>query len=137
MKYVVTVSGVCLADANEVLRFCAERGFGLPEIMEDCRMDQASASKFQEAGVRRRTRREIIMTVVSGGGESFSGGAVEVAKFIARATGRGVSATHMMSLFRRGEKCRGFSAIITKDSNRSRKDNSEPVLPMVQEGVAQ
>ena len=120
MKYVVTVTGVSLAGANEVLRFCTQRGFGLPEIAEDCRAQVALGQPVS----RRRTRREIIMTVVSERGESFTGGAVETAKHIASRTGRGVSAANMMSLFRRGEKCRGFSAIITKDSNRHRKDNA-------------
>ena len=126
MKYVVKMSGISLADANEVLRFCSMRGFGLPEITEE----RQAQSCPEPVAHRHRTRREIIMTAVSESGESFTGGDVEVAKHIAQHTGRGVSAAHMMSLFRRGEKFRGFSAIITKDSNRTRKDKSA-VLPQL------
>ena len=124
MKYVVTVSGVCLADANEILRFCSGRGFGLPEISEDRKQEQCETVLEQPFQPHpHRTRREIIMTVVSDRGESFTGGATGVAKHIAHSTGRGVSAAHMMSRFRRGEKFRGYAAIITKYSTRRRKDN--------------
>ena len=123
MKYVVTVSGVGLAAENEILRFCSGRGFGMPEIAEDCSADRPMMmSNPPSEGAHARTRREIVMTVVSGCGDSFIGGASGAAKWIARITGRGVSAAHMMSMFRRGEKFRGCSAIITKDSKRNRKD---------------
>ena len=137
MKYLVTVSGISLADANEVIRFCSGRGFGIPEIMEDSRIEPQVHGKgalplFPSAPVRhRRPRREIVMTVVSGRGESFSGCARDVAAHIAESTGRGVSAARMMTHFRRGEQFRGFSAIITKDSHRPRKDNARPVAEEV------
>ena len=117
MNYMVNVSGLRLTEANALVRYCSGMGFGVPEIVEGGAESVNSVSKEKP----RRTRREIIMTVVSPTGEPFTGCAKDVANHIARHTERGLSQQGMMEAFRRGEKVRGYSAIITKDSTRTRK----------------
>lgn len=120
MRYKATVANLGIAEANQLIRICAEKGFGIPEleeIPETVSFEHPPALRHQP----KFRRKEIIVTAVAPDGGSFTGNSLEVAGFIHEKTGKGASASNMMQHFRSGQKYRDFTGVIVADSRRVRK----------------
>lgn len=126
MKYKVTVGNLGIAEANQIIRICSEKGFGIPEFDEIPEKMNITPSPVITEHKPKFRRKEIVVTAVAPDGSSQTGNSVEAAEFIAAQTGKGASASNMMKHFRAGNRYRGFTGVIVADSRRIRK-NTDPV----------
>ena len=128
MKYKATVVNLGIAEANQLIRICAENGFGIPEL-EELPEKMGIAPQPVIKPQPKFRRKEIVVTAVAPDGSSQTGNSLEVAEFIHDKTRTGVSASNMMQHFRAGRKYRDFTGVIVADSRRIRKGATPPPIP--------
>ncbi len=125
--YKVTVGNLGVAEANQIIKICSEKGFGIPEFEEIPETISRIAPLAPTINRKPKYRRkEIVVTAVAPDGSSQTGNSVEAAEFIASKTGKGASPSNMMKYFRLGQKYRNFTGVIVADSRRNRKSSTPP-----------